>query len=79
MKKVIAVLILIAALYFVIINKVSYFYGGNLPLYICTNIFSAFLIIFAVIIFFNLKAGKVVYLSSAAALIILTLIFTFLI
>ena len=79
MKKVIAVLILIVALCFVIVNKISYFYGGSLLLFICTNIFSAFLIIFAVIIFFNMKTGKTVYLFSAAALIILTLIFTFLI
>ena len=74
MKKVIAVLMLFIALYFVIISKVSYFYGGNFPMYICMAVFSAVLIIFSVLLFFNLKAGKTVYLSAAAAFIILMII-----
>ena len=74
MKKVVAVLMLVIALYFVIISKVSYFYGGNFPMYMCMVIFSAVLIIFSVLLFFNLKAGKIVYLSSAATFTILMII-----
>jgi hypothetical protein len=64
MEKFIGALILVLAVCIIFVSKIDYFYSKNLSIYISSLIASAFIIISAVMLFFNPKNGK--YISGKA-------------